>query len=620
MDRTGILVIGICAALLLVWYIAYLPRMDTMPEQPPPEASPDQLAEPQDAPTPEPPQSSGEADSDSEPPPAEGLAETGAAPPDSSAPPPSATEPAADQPVPSHPQAPPALRVIGNDKSVILQANGYMKVRLDPAAGGISNISLLEYQKMTEDGVVEVASGPVPYLSLVHGDQLLRGETVEVLDTSSSHAVFERRYDKPNVKLTETWRLVPDLPYLIEYAVSIENTGDTDVHLQTFRIACGAMTQEKTPGVGKAGTAGLVELAVAIKPPDERRPDSYDPKKIGKLSVEQRRELAVTPAAWAAVHNKYFVLHCEPAEGSFRGVIPGRIEGSGVEEQNESPLYAVAPLSRATLPPGTVRDLTFRGYGGPKKLALLKDMGNDLKTLMRLDLFLFFHPRWMGHVTSGILWALVELNDFFNSKWGYGYAIMVITFVIKMLFWPLTHTSTISMQRMQMLQPQLKELKQQYKDQPQKMQQKTMELYKQNKVNPLGGCLPILLQIPVFFALFNTFRSAIELRQASFLWVSDLSLPDTLPFMPFGFPLRPLALLMGATMLLQQMTTPTSGDPQQKKMMMFMTLFFVFIFYTMPAGLTLYWSVNQILAIIQNMISRRLHKMPNAPPTGTANA
>lgn len=619
MDRTGILVIGACATLLLIWYIVYLPRMDTMPAQPP-EASPEQLAEQQDEPTPEPPQSSGDTDSDSQPPAAEGLAETGPAPADSSDPQPSATEPAAGQTAPSHPQDTSSLRVIGDGKPVILQANGYMKVRLDPAAGGISNISLLEYQKMTEDGVVEVAGGPVPYLSLVHGDQLLRGETVEVVETSNNHAVFERRYSEPNVKLTESWRLDADRPYLIEYAVNIENTGNTDVHLQKFGITCGTMTQEKTPGIGKAGTAGMVELAVAIKPPDERRPNSYDPKKVGKLSDEQRRELAVSPASWAAVHNKYFVLHCEPAEGSFRGVIPGRFADGDDNGGDDGQLYAVAPLSRRTLSPGDVSDLTFRGYGGPKKLALLKDMGNDLKTLMRLDLFLFFHPRWMEHLTNGILWALVELNDFFNSKWGYGYAIMVITFVIKMLFWPLTHTSTVSMQRMQMLQPQLKELKKQYKDQPQKMQQKTMELYKQNKVNPLGGCLPILLQIPVFFALFNTFRSAIELRQASFLWVSDLSLPDTLPFTPFGFPLRPLALLMGATMLLQQMTTPTSGDPQQKKMMMFMTLFFVFIFYTMPAGLTLYWSVNQILAIIQNMISRRLHKMPNAPPTGTANA
>lgn len=609
MDRTGILVVGACATLLVLWYIVFLPRMDNMSEQPPPDAKPGQLANQPDAPVPTPQQNEGEPEAaDRQSSPAGDLDETGRRQPS-----------AADVP-PSDPREQASLRVIGDDKPVLLQANGYMKVRLDPAAAGISNIALLKYQKMTEDGVVEVAGGPVPYLSLVHGDQMLPGDTVEVLETSKSHAVFERRYSDPNVKLTETWRLVPDRPYLIKYEVNLENTGDTDVSLQAFGIACGTMSQEKTPGVGKAGTAGLVELAVAIKPPDERRPDSYDPKKIGKLSAEQRRELGASPATWAALHNKYFVLHCEPLEGSFRGVLPGKISQSNENSEDDDSVYAVAPLSRGTLHPGDARDLTFQGYGGPKKLSLLKDMDNGLKSLMRLDLFLFFHPRWMEYLTNTILWALVGLSDFFDSKWGYGYAIMVITFVIKMLFWPLTHTSTVSMQRMQMLQPQLKELKKQYKDQPQKMQQKTMELYKQNKVNPLGGCLPILMQIPVFFALFNTFRSAIELRQASFLWVSDLSLPDTLPFTPFGFPLRPLALLMGATMLLQQMTTPTSGDPQQKKMMMFMTLFFVFIFYTMPAGLTLYWSVNQILAIIQNMISRRLHTMPNPPPTETANA
>jgi YidC/Oxa1 family membrane protein insertase len=164
------------------------------------------------------------------------------------------------------------------------------------------------------------------------------------------------------------------------------------------------------------------------------------------------------------------------------------------------------------------------------------------------------------------------------------------------------------MRKMQKLQPVIKELRAKYKEQPDKLNRKIMELYREHKVSPLGGCLPMFLQIPVFFALFNTFRSAIELRHASFLWVADLSQPDTLAFSPDWLPIRPLAILMGGSMFLQQKMMPTSGDPAQARMMTFMSVFFMFIFYTMPAGLTLYWTVNQVLTILQNIVSRRMER------------
>jgi YidC/Oxa1 family membrane protein insertase len=195
-----------------------------------------------------------------------------------------------------------------------------------------------------------------------------------------------------------------------------------------------------------------------------------------------------------------------------------------------------------------------------------------------------------------------------GQSWGYGVAIIIITVIIKMLFWPLTHKSTVSMRKMQKIQPLVQEIRTKYKDDAQTMNRKVMELYREHKVNPLGGCLPILFQIPVFFALFNTLRGAIELRHASFLWVADLSMPDTLGWMPLGLPIRPLAILMGVTMLLQQRLSPSTSDPSQTRMMMFMTLFFMFIFYSMPAGLTLYWTVNQILTLSQNLLIRKLEQ------------
>ena len=160
---------------------------------------------------------------------------------------------------------------------------------------------------------------------------------------------------------------------------------------------------------------------------------------------------------------------------------------------------------------------------------------------------------------------------------------------------------------MQKIQPLAQEIREKYKNDPQKMQQKTMELYREQKINPIAGCLPMFLQIPVFFALFNVLRSAIELRQAPFLWADDLSGQDSIFTIPgIEIPINPLAIIMGLTMVLQQKTIPTSTDPMQQKVMMFMTVFFVFILYTMPSGLTLYWSINQIVSIFQHKITRKI--------------
>ncbi len=213
--------------------------------------------------------------------------------------------------------------------------------------------------------------------------------------------------------------------------------------------------------------------------------------------------------------------------------------------------------------------------------------------------------RWSRAIlTRWLLRLLIWLHDLFNVSYAYGLAIIVITLAVKLLFWPLTHHYTNSMRKMQALQPQLKELREKYKDDPQKLYRKQAELFKENKVSQLGGCLPMLLQLPVFFALFVTFRGAIELRHASFLWSADLSMPDDI----LGLPIRPLAILMGLTMLLQQKLTPSAADPQQQRMMNFMSIFFIFLFYGMPSGLTLYWTVSQILSIVQMLATNALNR------------
>jgi YidC/Oxa1 family membrane protein insertase len=165
---------------------------------------------------------------------------------------------------------------------------------------------------------------------------------------------------------------------------------------------------------------------------------------------------------------------------------------------------------------------------------------------------------------------------------------------------------------MQDLQPKINALKEKYKSDQKRLQQEIMALYKEKGVNPLGGCLPYLFQLPVFWALFTTLRSAVELRGASFLWVQDLSTPDTVAVIPNlllgnDLPINPLAIMMGITMFLQQKSAPTSPgmDPNQRRMMTFMPLVFFFMFYSFPAGLTLYWTVNQVLTIGQQLWTQK---------------
>jgi YidC/Oxa1 family membrane protein insertase len=203
-------------------------------------------------------------------------------------------------------------------------------------------------------------------------------------------------------------------------------------------------------------------------------------------------------------------------------------------------------------------------------------------------------------------------------KISYGWAIIVITIIIKLAFWPLTQASTRSMKRLQALQPQMNAIREKYKDDPAKMNKKTMEFMREHKVSPLGGCLPMLLQIPVFFGFFMMIQSAVELRGARFLWIGDLTHTDTLfvipglGFIPFfgiagvGLPFNLLPLLMGATMLWQSHLTPPSPgmDPTQQKIMRYMPLMFLAFLYNYSAGLTLYWTVQNLLSILQTYLTR----------------
>jgi YidC/Oxa1 family membrane protein insertase len=242
------------------------------------------------------------------------------------------------------------------------------------------------------------------------------------------------------------------------------------------------------------------------------------------------------------------------------------------------------PIGRQDAPGGGTQ-AAFAVYVGPKAESSLEHAGHDL--IRALDFGYF----WFAAIP--LLYALRFLHRLTGN---YGVSIILLTTGVKILTIPLTQVTFRSMREMQKLQPQMTKLRERYKDDPAALNKEMMELYRRHHVNPLSGCLPMLIQMPIFVGLYNTLSSAIELRHTPFaLWVTDLSAPDRLMMAGIGVPV--LTLLMGGSMLVQQWLTPQQGDPAQQRVMMLMPIVFTFMFINLPSGLVLYWLVNNVLTI-----------------------
>ena len=229
-------------------------------------------------------------------------------------------------------------------------------------------------------------------------------------------------------------------------------------------------------------------------------------------------------------------------------------------------------------------DLSVEGYIGPKNYRLLESINLTLTDVVEYGVITFF--------AKPLFLLLDKLYDFCGN---WGWAIILLTLIVRIVLYPLTYKGMVSMQKLKDLAPKMKELQERYKGEPQKLQAHMMELYKKHGANPMGGCLPLLLQIPVFFAIYRVLFNAIELKGADWLlWITDLSAMDPYFILP---------ILMGATMFLQQHLTPTAfSDPIQAKIFKFLPLVFTIFFITFPSGLVLYWFVNNIFSIIQQLL------------------
>ena len=295
---------------------------------------------------------------------------------------------------------------------------------------------------------------------------------------------------------------------------------------------------------------------------------------------------------WAAVTSQYFcTIVTAPKDQPGSGVWARRYLAQNSEQSsNGQPVYGITGglgTGPITLAPGQTITRTYTIYAGPKDFFSLGKLGGEQQKIMNFGMF---------HLVSEfLLWAMNALEKFTHS---YAAAIIILTILIKSALWPLQNKATASMKRMQQLSPKMTELREKYKDDPTKMNEELMKLYKQYGVNPFGGCLPMLVQIPIFFGFYSMLGSAIELRNSHFLWIHDLSQPDTLTHI-MGFPINLLPLIMAGTMVWQMMISPKSGDAAQQRMMYFMPVIFLTFAYNYASGLALYWTTQNIFSIVQ---------------------
>lgn len=388
--------------------------------------------------------------------------------------------------------------------------------------------------------------------------------------TEKAQELALRWVSEDGVEVRKTFRFHPD-SYLIDLQVDVVNHGRPEFE-DRVALALAKHQDPKSKEYGFVGAAALVD----------NRLEQMEAKKVKEAPVLEGT------AQWVGMVERYFLAVVMPQTPA-----PGQVKFRSLDEQT---LEARLVSGTERFAPGQAKRFSYEVYLGPKQLSLLKTIGRGLDEAVNFG--------WFDIIAKPFLWIM---NHIYGVIPNYGVAIILLTILTKILLWPLGNKSYKSMSEMKRVQPLMTEIREKYKNDKQKMNQEMMNLYRTYKINPMGGCLPMVVQIPVFFALYRMLYEAIELRHAPFVgWINDLSAPDRLfdfpfsiPFMepPYGIPV--LTIVMGASMFLQQKMSPAPGDPAQAKIMMFMPLIFTFIFINFSSGLVLYWLVNNILSIAQ---------------------
>ncbi len=530
-----------------------------------------------------------------ETPPQEPARPTTTTPPAQPAAPPPASAPAIAPAKPAKSLPKPVTRIVPPTREVIVETP-LMQVTLSTVGGRVTSWQLKKYH--VGDGapvdlvaVKDPGGSPGPLAAWADGEQAQAAYEVdrERLDLSGpdgTGTVTFTNQSPSGLELQKKLTFYADR-YQAEVTLTVRNLSGADAAAEPQLIW--------GPGLRNS----LDKKQSTLQAPTLWLDGNRVHEDLSKVNGER---VVTGNLSWAALQDTYFTAALIPNEKGLQAFVK-----KAAEDQPIVGLKAV----KQVLPPGGQTSARALVYAGPKDLDTLKSVGHDLGQIVDLGMFDRIY------LVTAALWLLKFLYRFTGN---YGIAIILVTVLQKIAFHPLTLKSLRSMRAMQEIQPKVQAIQERYKNNPQKKQEETMALYRKYGVNPMGGCLPMLVQIPIFIALYNALSNSVEMWQAHFLWIHDLTQPDSLFTVDLYGATRNagniLGLLMGVSMWAQQKMSPPAGDPRQAQMMLWMMpILFTFMFWNFPSGLVLYWLVNNVLQIGQQWLITRSPARP-APAGG----
>ncbi len=509
-----------------------------------------------------------------------------------------------------------ALSKDSTDARVVTLANDFIEARLTDFGGAIRDVAFKKYPA--------VQGQPEPYLfNQLHTDPMLaftdfpgvdRHARFNLISSNATEAVFQLILEN-RVEVTRRYSIHPagatlkegEDPYEIRHETTFRNLTDQAITLPRAGVSLGTTSPVSTIDYGQYLNVGFYDGEDFHHTERAKLEGGGFLSNFGIGSREAKPFIEeLGKVEWATVKNQFFTAIFTPDQPGI-GTITRRVELPPLANSSRANIgiSGTARFDLKTLPANGTSTLSGDFYVGPKEYKRLTALGQGQDRVMQFDLYFFNRILFSGFVSPFLLTLLHGAHSIVPN---WGVAIVLMTLFLKIITLPFTLAASRASKRMQKLQPQLKEIREKYKDNPQKLNQATMEVFKENKVNPMGGCLPILITIPLFVGFFAMLQSASELRFAPFLWASDLSAPDTVAHI-FGIPLNIMPLLMGATMVVQMRLTPTpTTDNMQMKIMQFMPIMFTLFCYNFSCALALYSTVNGLFTIVQQLVVNKYSK------------
>ncbi len=515
-----------------------------------------------------------------------------------------------------------ALKDCKNEQTCTLE-NNFIKVLFTNRGGAIKNVEMLKYLDNQEtktpyvfnsvkDSLPAMSAGIYDDSSFLPKPLLSAFNLVKKTDTEVEYKLVVAQ----KFEITRQYMIVKEdkdnfQPYTILTKTTIKNLSKTELNLREISFYLGTVPPTASDIYGS-------NLAYVLFNNENDTTFSRSSSFIdssGFLGIGASKALEYEkinePAKWASIKNQFFASVFTPyqVEACSGVAIPVQINASSDDKYMKNAIGGFVNFNVPTIAPEKEWSIEGAYYAGPKELDRLYSIGGKQEEIMNYG--------WFGFVSRPLSRLLNWIHSWISAvspDWGWGWAIIILTLFVRLILWPLTSIQIKSSQRMAKMQEPLKEIREKFKNDPKRVQQETMKLYSEYGINPLAGCLPILIQIPIFIGLYYMLQTSCEIRFAHFLWIKDLSLPDTIeclpsitiPLIDYTLPIHILPLLNALVTFIQMHLTPTpSTDKSQAMMFKLMPVIMLLFFYSFPSGLVLYWLVQSLLGIVQAIIIRR---------------